>query len=76
MSAVDDKYQLLQMDPRDALYFTRIVLYTEVDVQCDKLTNVLGRTSAAATIVNLVRPNLSDCQNLFALTPFAVLEVR
>jgi len=37
-------------------YHTRIVLYTEVDAQCDKVAKVVGRTSTVAGVVNLVRP--------------------
>ena len=34
----------------------RIVLYTEVDAQCDRLDRVVGRTSTVAGTVNLLRP--------------------
>jgi len=33
-----------------------IVLYTEVDAQCDKLAKVVGRTSIVASTVNTVQP--------------------
>jgi len=36
--------------------FVCLVQYTEVDAQCDKLANVVGRTSTVASAVNLVRP--------------------
>jgi len=35
---------------------THIVLYTEVDAQCDKQTKVIGRTSIVASVVNIVPP--------------------
>jgi len=40
--------------PKHYSYAT--VLHTEVDAHCDKLTDVVGRTSTVASIVNLVRP--------------------
>jgi len=42
---------------RATRYCTRIVLYTDVDAQCDKLANVVGRTSTVANTVNLVNTN-------------------
>ena len=36
--------------------FTRVVLCTKVDVQCDKLAKTVVRTSTVASIVNLVQP--------------------
>jgi len=36
--------------------FRRIVLYTEVGDQCDKLAKVVRQTSTVASTVNLVRP--------------------
>jgi len=36
--------------------FMQRVLDTEVDARCNKLANVVGRTSTVAGTVNLVRP--------------------
>jgi len=46
-----DKYQLLQLDLRDA----RPHLHRAVHPQCNKLTKLVGRTSTVASIVNVDR---------------------
>ena len=46
-----DKYQLLQLDLRDA----RPHLHRAVHPQCNKLAKLVGRTSTVANIVNVDR---------------------
>jgi len=41
---------------RETRCFVYLVQYAEVDAQCDKRANVVGRTSTVASAVNLVRP--------------------
>ena len=41
---------------RATIFFTRTVVYTDMDARCDKLVKVVRRTSTVASIVNLVRP--------------------
>ena len=41
------------MEPRDSR-LTCIVLYTELDAQCDKLAKVVNRPSTAASVANKI----------------------
>ena len=49
---IEDKYRLSEVETRHAL-LTRIMLYADVDAQCDKLAEVVVRTSTVASIDNL-----------------------
>ena len=49
------KYELSRISPRGAspTGLTRIMLYIEMDDQCDKLLRAVGRTPTVASLVNL-----------------------